>query len=250
LCWIVIQGDAMDPELDQRLSRIATHWSTVYRAHHAAADAATAAQWSLLERYRSAVFRYLLGAVHEVDAAEDLAQEFALRFLRGDFHRADPERGRFRDFLKTALFHLAVDFHKKRKRAHAHLRGVEHLEDFSAESEDRKFLTGWQDEMLARAWAALAEIERRSGQPFHTVLRFRADHPDLRSPQLAAQLGRSLTATHVRQLLHRAREKFADLLVEEVKLSLTDPTPEQLEQEVIDLGLLEYCGSALKRRDR
>jgi hypothetical protein len=57
-----------------------------------------------------------------------------------------------------------------------------------------------------------------------------------------------LTAVGVRQLLHRARERFADLLLEEVAQSLDAPTPELLEQELIDLRLLDCCRTALERR--
>jgi RNA polymerase sigma-70 factor (ECF subfamily) len=85
----------------------------------------------------------------------------------------------------------------------------------------------------------------------YAVLRFRADHPEMRSPQmaeeLAARLGRPCTPAGVRQALHRAREKFADLLLDEVTHSLEDPTAEHLEQELVDLGLLDYCRPALER---
>jgi hypothetical protein len=47
--------------------------------------------------YHRAVHRYLLGALRDEDAAEELFQEFALRFVRGDFRWADRGRGRFRD---------------------------------------------------------------------------------------------------------------------------------------------------------
>ena len=84
------------------------------------------------------------------------------------------------------------------------------------------------------------------------MLRLRADHPELPSPQLAerlaAELGRPMTADGVRQALHRARGRFAELLLDEVAQSLTAPDPEQLEQELIDLRLLSYCQPALNRR--
>jgi DNA-directed RNA polymerase specialized sigma24 family protein len=48
--------------------------------------------------------------VRDPEVADDLAQEFALRFLRGDFQRADPERGRCRDYLKRALINLVHDY--------------------------------------------------------------------------------------------------------------------------------------------
>ena len=65
---------------------------------------------------------------------------------------------------------------------------------------------------------------------------------------LTAQLRKPLTAVGVRQVLHRAREKFADLLLDEVAHSLDSPTAEQLEQELVELGLLDYCRPALERR--
>jgi DNA-directed RNA polymerase specialized sigma24 family protein len=78
---------------------------------------AAIAQGQLLDRYGGAVRRYFLGALHDADAADELFQEFALRFVRGDFRRADPERGRFRDFL----YHMIVDHQKRRRRRPAAL---------------------------------------------------------------------------------------------------------------------------------
>jgi hypothetical protein len=48
--------------------------------------------------------------------------------------------------------------------------------------------------------------------------------------------------------LHRAREKFAVLLLDEVRNSLESQDPEQLEQELLELRLFEYCRPALARR--
>ena len=53
----------------------------------------------------------------------------------------------------------------------------------------------------------------------------------------------------MRVLLHRARERFADLLLEEIAHSLDDPTPDALQDELADLDLLEYVAPALSRRD-
>ena len=128
--------------LDAHLSRISTLWSTFFQAHKSG-DAAVAARQALLERYSGAVYRYLLGAVRDEDTAADLAQEFALRFLRGDFHRADPQRGRFRDYLKTSLIHLVNDHHRDRQQQPAPLAS-----DSPAPSEadsENDFLARWRD---------------------------------------------------------------------------------------------------------
>src|SRR5262245_59703451 len=90
------------------LSQLSTCWSVVQRAHSGPGEGQCAAREELLRRYGGAVSRYLHGALRDPIAAQDLYQEFALRFLRGDFHRATPENGRFRDFVKTALLRMVA----------------------------------------------------------------------------------------------------------------------------------------------
>ncbi|HEV3255750.1 MAG TPA: hypothetical protein VG013_02605, partial [Gemmataceae bacterium] len=179
---------------------------------------------------------------------------FAFRVVRGDFKRADPGRGRFRDYVKTAVYHLIVD-HQKRQRGRAQPLVEDPPEPAAASPDvaasDLAFLDRWREELLDRAWEGLQEVQQRTGQPFYTVLRFRAEHPQTPSAQMAEQLGaalgKPLTSAGVRQTLHRAREKFADLLLEEVARSLQSQDAERLEEELIDLGLLSYCRSALER---
>lgn len=246
----------MDPtNTNPHLSRISTLWSLVCQAHNGPTEDIRAAQRKLLDRYGGAVRRYLLGAVRDPETAEELFQEFAYRFLHGDLRGADPQRGRFRGYVKGVLFHLIADFHRRRQRQPKQL-GSDHPEP-AAPSEsigdaDHTFLAGWRDELLARSWAALQQIEQTTGKPFYTVLRFRAEHADMPSHEMAKELserlGKPLTAVGVRQTLHRARDKFADLLLDEVAQSLQDATPEQIDQELIDLGLMDYCRSALQRR--
>jgi hypothetical protein len=60
-------------------------------------------------------------------------------------------------------------------------------------------------------------------------------------------LGRAVNANWVRQTLRRARERFIDVLVAEVARSLESPTFEQLEQELIALGLGDDCRTGLER---
>jgi RNA polymerase sigma-70 factor (ECF subfamily) len=234
------------------LDRISTLWSVVCQARGGEPDAANARE-QLLLRYSGAVRRYLLGAVRDPDTADDLFQEFSLRLMRGDLDRADPQRGRFRHFVKGVLFHLIADHHRQRARASPLPPDALPLATVEApvEGADREFLRGWRDELLGRAWTALEQVERRTGQPFHVVLRLRADCPDLDSAQMAqkltASLGKPVTAAWVRQNLHRARGKFIELLVAEVAETLDQPSPDDLERELIDLDLFEYCRPAVRR---
>src|SRR5262249_37635823 len=98
---------------EQRLSQIITRWSLIEQAQAAAGDTARAAQMELLGRYGGAIFRYLLKVVQDQEAVEDLCQDLALRLADGRLFGVDPERGRFRDFLKGVLFHLIAD-HRRR----------------------------------------------------------------------------------------------------------------------------------------
>ena len=66
-------------------------------------------------RYSGAVHRYFLTAVNNPDEAEELDQEFAIRFLRGDFRRSDPEKGRFRDYVKRAVQNMISDYYRRKK---------------------------------------------------------------------------------------------------------------------------------------
>ena len=237
---------------DDRLSQIETLWSMVRRAHD---DDAASAQQQMLERYGGAAKRYLRAVVKDADAADDVYQDFAVRFLKGDFADVSPEKGKFRAFLKTVLFRTAMDYFRQKRRG-PNVREMETIFEPAAPDDrkaaDDQFKTSWRDELLARTWDALQKYENESNKPMHTAMRLRVDEPKLRSPELAdalgKQLGRDISAANVRVILHRAREKFADLLLSEVVQSLDEPKLHELEEELGELKLLDYCRPALEKR--
>ena len=102
-------------EFDGHLSQILTHWSAVIRDPPRARPPVTWAQRELMERYGGAAHRYLLGITHDPEAADELAREFAVRFLRGDFRNVEPARGRFRDFVKQGIRNLVIDDLRRRQ---------------------------------------------------------------------------------------------------------------------------------------
>lgn len=239
-------------DLPGRLSGLNTPWTLLRQAHGASAEA-VAAQQALMCRYGPAVRRYLLAAVRDANVADDLTQEFALALVNGAFHRADAGRGRFRDYVKTVLFRLVAKHRQARRKDEAALSpDSPALASLTApeENSDREFVEGWRDELLARTWEALADAQ----PTFYSVLRFRAAHAKMPSNEMAEalsrQLNRPMTAETVRQTLKRAREKYSDLLLEEVAGSLESPDLDQIEEELQDLELLTYCQEALERRRR
>lgn len=243
---------------EDHLSRITTCWSQVFQAHSGGTDTVAAARCQLLERYCGAIYRYAFGALGDADAAEEILQEFAYCFMRGDFHGANPHRGRFRDLVKTVLFHLIVNYQRQQHKL-SRERLIADCSDFLDPHEEgldqaveNEFLKLWREELLERTWQALAEHQRHGGHAWYTVLQRHAENPAMPSEQLAQQLslqsGRAFTASGVRQILRRARVKFALLLIAEIGRSLETAHRDAIEQELIALDLLVYCKSTLEKK--
>jgi RNA polymerase sigma-70 factor (ECF subfamily) len=242
---------------DSRLSKIDTAWSVVHRAHDNESGIAQAAQKKLLDQYGHAIRRYLCGALRDAAVADDVYQDFAVRFIRGDFETASQERGRFRYFLKAVLFRMVTDHFRSHKRAanqlpHEHFEAADELA-----ADDRSGVElnqVWRDEMLKRSWDALADAERRSGKPWFTVMKLRVENPQFQSRQLAhaisKAIGKSVSSTNGRVLLHRAREKFSHLLIDCISDSLQTSDMQEIEEELAELKLLDYCQSVLEQRKR
>jgi RNA polymerase sigma-70 factor (ECF subfamily) len=233
-----------------RLSKISTMWTALRQAHGGDAGERLAAQQQLIERYAAAVHRYLNAALRDPHAADEVLQEFLLALVRGGFRKAERQRGRFRDYLKSVLFHLVGKYRRGQARQPQVLGADKSVLDALADaaSEESTFEGSLRAELMVRAWEALA----RRQPTLHAVLRLRADHPKVPSQELARhlgqQLGRPFTADALRQLLRRARATFSDLLLDEVAGLLDCPDREDLERELADLNLLSYCQDALARR--
>ena len=165
-----------------RLEMISTSWTLLDRAHQGAddagMDAVAQAQAQLLERYGGAVRRYLLGSLKDAEAADDLFQEFAVSFSARRFPRRQSSEGAFPRFPQGGR--IAHGGRPLQTPATPTPGTPEKFPEPAAPAVpllDELFQESWRDELLAKTWLALGEMERTTGQPFHSVLRFRADHP-------------------------------------------------------------------------
>src|SRR5579871_1341956 len=104
-------------EMASRISRIETMWTLVRDAHAQGEAQIAQAQEAILQRYTGAIYRYLVAVMRDPNAADEVFQEFAVKFLRGAFRNADPGRGRFRDLVKKALWNLIHDHRNKQRKA-------------------------------------------------------------------------------------------------------------------------------------
>lgn len=227
--------DAPDPGPRLSLDRISTQWSVVNNPGQ------------FVVRYAPAIRGYLQAILRNAHEAEEVEQEFLMRVVQKGFARADPDRGRFRDYLKTSVRNAALTrLRKKKEAAYGDVAALGlSAADPAQPADDVVWLADWKRCLLDRAWRALDSHQHRSpGNLFHTVLRAAVDHPEEDSKQLAArvsaEVGRELSPEAYRKQVSRARRMFAEFLVDEVAQTVEGGTAEGLEEELLETGLMDY----------
>ena len=168
----------------ERLSQISTAW-TLFQQAHGGTQGQTAARRVLVERYYAAAYRYLLGAVRNEEVASELFQEFAVRMMQGDFHRASPDRGRLRDYLKRSLRNLVND-HWAACRVNPRplpddLAAITSPQ-IPAEPESPSFEESLRMELLQQAWTALQQTNPR----YYAILLAHVEAPQATAAELAS----------------------------------------------------------------
>src|SRR6476619_5714252 len=144
-----------DDAIPDRLSQISTLWTALRRAHGGDDDDDRRLLAGLIERYHTAAYRYLVATARNPGVAADLFQEFAVRFLRGDFRRASPDRGRFRDYLRATLINLARRRPGVLRPGPAAAADPDQLPAADADESaaaDESFLAHWRESLLDAAW--------------------------------------------------------------------------------------------------
>ena len=251
------------PERVDHLSDILTDWKMIRDAHcdtMAASDVGPihSARRVLWERYQQAIRRYLMRIVNDPVAAEDLFQEFTLKMLQGGLRNADPEKGKFRKYLRTSLANMARDYYNKTKKGPNSF--PEEMSDPAAggptdpsAAADALFLEDWRDALLKASWDRLKAEEKASGRPYMTALKLYVRHSGEGSAKLAERMSQVLdkpvTAAYFNKQVHNARKQHAFFLIDEVSRTLSeDASLGEIEEELIALGLHEYqiCKDALR----
>jgi RNA polymerase sigma-70 factor (ECF subfamily) len=231
----------------KNLSDLVTEWTVVLRAVSSSApDAAAMAE--VLPRYCEAVHLYLQVLLEDRHAADDVCQEFAYRFARGDFRHVRPENGRFRDYVKVSLINMVHEHRRKLARdANRKLIDLDLIPAPELQT-DEKFEAACRTVLIERTWTRVAFRSGAERPSLFEVLRRKAETPLLTSEAIAQQLsgefGRPFTAANVRQMIHRARKLFAEELRVQVLAILPAEDRAAIDEELARLGLLSYCGPA------
>jgi RNA polymerase sigma-70 factor (ECF subfamily) len=194
---------------------------------------------TLCRAYWYPIYAYVRRLGISQEEAEDLTQGFFTRVLEKhylrDFQR---ERGRFRSFLLTALKHFIAnerDWAHARKRGGARppvpldevLRGAEgrySLEPRNDLTPDRIFERQWALSVLARVQDHLREEASRHGD----ASRFErlkglllGDDEAIGYRELAVEL--STTEGALRVAVHRLRQRFREILRQEIEHTVATP---------------------------
>ncbi len=202
------------------------------------------AQARLLTRYRGPILQYLRHEMPDVGDAETVFQDFAVHFLEGRFRGFDPGRGRFREYLKRSLRNLVRDHHRKRPPYIALPPDLSDptTRDDPGRIERKAFSDFVRSDILHRAFASLDEAERaQPSSMLSTALRLRIQDDSLTSADIASiitsRTGRRTTEESVRKAIYKSRQHLWTSIINQIRSTLENPTFNNIEQEVIDLGL-------------
>jgi RNA polymerase sigma factor (sigma-70 family) len=231
---------------------VTTHWSVVVTAGSGDTIGARRALEKLCQTYWYPLYAYVRRRNFSPQDAEDLTQEFFARFLAHDWvANADREKGRFRTFLLSALNHfLANEWDKARAQKRGGGVRLLPLEIDTAETrysrEPPDHVT--PEQHFERRWALtlLDSVTRRLRIEYEQDGKqdlFAALHPCLvgdRTSQPYEELAKrmSLTEGAVKSAVHRLRQRYRQLLREEIASTVSGPgdVEEELRHLIAVLG--------------
>ena len=220
-----------------------THWSVVLKAQ-GESPAAQEALEDLCRAYWRPIYGFARREGAKPEQAKDITQGFfALILERKDFSSVRQEKGRLRSFLLASLKHFMAN---ERRDAATLKRGggrtllpLDGIESYDVSdigrgdmlSPDLLYDRRWAFTVLDRVFARLREESERSLNPpllqrLNTLL---SDEPGRPSQaEIAREFG--MTENAVKQAFHRLRQRYRQLLREEV--AHTVATPAEIEDEM------------------
>ena len=220
-----------------RQSFATTHWSALFLTRQGDSPQAFEAVEKLCRTYWSSLYGYVRRHGFSPEEAQDLTQAFFAKLLAKNFWiRADPQKGRFRSLLLTALRQFVAD---QRDRARAAKRGsgatVLSLDEGSGEQRfpegvdrnltpEQQFDRQWADAVLKEARAALHReciASGKSGLYDRINLLDDKTETSLSYAEVAEQLGMSISA--VKSAVMRLRARYGELVREVVARTVANP---------------------------
>lgn len=237
------QSNAIDDRSDPQWFST-THWSAVLSAGQANSSQASESLEKLCRAYWPPLYSYVRHQGHGPEEAQDLTQAFFAKLLQKNFWaRADPQKGRFRSFLLTALRHFLAD-QRDRGRTAKRGGGLSFISLDEQASEER-FIEGLSqnlsgEQQFDRQWAATVLEQARtklrqecvaSGKSaLYDRISLVEGQPECAVPQavIAQELGMSVSA--VKSAVLRLRARYGELVRQEVAHTVSSPA--EIEAEI------------------
>ncbi|WP_435007462.1 RNA polymerase sigma factor [Tundrisphaera lichenicola] len=224
------------PGAGAHLTEVETSWTTIRTAHIPGPEG-QAAMGELIGRYHDAVHRYLRLKLRDPNLADEVFQEFWTKLLTHKLAGADHNKGRFRDYLRTVLHRLIIDHFRGRK-----LQALPPGDLLDPSEPDADYDQVWREAVLKRALTRLETYESQTTKNrYATVLNLRRDYPkesiETIARKLSEQVGTTITPESFRKTLQRARNKFFELLIQELRETIHPSTDDDIEDEIQALGL-------------
>jgi len=214
-----------------------THWTTVLTARDEQSPHAGEALEKLCGRYWPPIYAFIRRRGHRPEDAQDLTQEFFSRLLEKNYlDAADASKGRFRTLLLTAVSRFLIN---ERERALAQKRGGGavhfslqadtaeegyHVEPADPASPETIFERRWAETVLAGVLVLLRQEFESAGEAerFEVLKPFlAAEEKPPAGAEIAARLG--ITETAVYSAVHRLRQRYGELLREEIAHTVASP---------------------------
>jgi RNA polymerase sigma-70 factor (ECF subfamily) len=222
----------------------ATRWSLVLETLKDGSPAADEALARLYETYRYPLYAFLRGRGHSVEEAQDLTQAFfAFLLEKRLLHHADPQRGRLRSFLLTALKNFTANEHARQKAVIRGGRAVVlsldadaaeqryRLEPATDETPDKVFDRQWALTLLEGVMARLRSEAAAGGKDkqYELIKMYLVGERE-ESSYAEAAAALEMTEGAVKTAVSRLRGRFGDLVWDEV--AQTVDSVEAVEDEI------------------
>jgi RNA polymerase sigma-70 factor (ECF subfamily) len=226
-----------------------TNWSRVVAAGDRAGPEHGEALAELCHAYWYPLYAFIRRRGYEPADAQDLTQSYFARLAdRGVLAAADRKKGRFRAFLRTDCGFFLAD-QRDRERALKRGGGVVvvsidardaegryRVEPAEATTPDRLFDRAWALTLLGRVLDLLEREYTDAGRSafFERLKIVLTDGPRaIAYAAIADELG--MTESAVEGAVRRLRNRYRDLLRDEIAATLGDPSPEAIAAEIRDL---------------
>jgi RNA polymerase sigma-70 factor (ECF subfamily) len=205
------------PDVEPKLAEMPTDWELVNLAHRDSSAESLEARRRLVEPYLRPAWKYLLSATRDADISSELLSEFWLRFERGHFKNANPQKGSLGSLIKLSLARMVTEFRRrqnKNKEAIGLVPFCDEIESPESNGHLDPIRSAAIKNLLEMAWQQMSRFEEEHTLNLHfTVLKLRECYPDDSCDELAQILSplveKQLSPNAVRILLHDARCHFA-----------------------------------------